>query len=58
MCGGGLIELSSTATAINKKLTLPAALYRFMEAFGRTRDDAMPQSPVVCRRMPIEKALA
>jgi len=33
MCGGGLIELSSTATAINKKLTLPAALYRFMDAF-------------------------
>ena len=32
-CGGGLIELSSTATAINKKLTLPAALYRFMDAF-------------------------
>jgi hypothetical protein len=33
MCGGGLIALSSTATAINKKLTLPAALYRFMDAF-------------------------
>jgi hypothetical protein len=32
MGGGGLIELSSTATAINKKLTLPAALYRFMDA--------------------------
>lgn len=35
MCGGGLIELSSTATAINKKLTLPAALYRFMEPLRR-----------------------